>query len=67
MGFSYLQLEDIRLYLMSRFQQNKNSIMRVESELSLKICKRLHREKVDSGRWLACCAFDTKFKVKNGL
>ena len=67
MGFSCLQLKDIRLYLMSRFQQNRNSIMRVESELSLKICKRLHREKVDNGRWLACCAFDTKFKVKNGL
>ena len=52
---------------MSRFQQNRNSIMRVESELSLNICKRLHREKVDSGRWLACWAFDTKFEVKNGL
>nr|XP_023900754.1 uncharacterized protein LOC112012612 [Quercus suber] len=60
-------LEDIRLYLMSRFQQNKNSIMRVESKLCPKICKRLHREKMGSGRWLACWAFDTKFKVKNGL
>ena len=67
MGFSCLQLKDIRLYLMSRFQQNRNSIMRVESELSLNICKRLHKEKVDSGRWLACWASDTKFEVKNGL
>nr|POE53068.1 hypothetical protein CFP56_06921 [Quercus suber] len=32
-----LQLEDIRLYLMSRFQQNRNSIMREESELSPKL------------------------------
>nr|POF08775.1 hypothetical protein CFP56_39258 [Quercus suber] len=43
-------LEDIRLYLMSRFQQNRNSIMRVKSELCLKICKRLHRKKVGSER-----------------
>ena len=67
MGFFCLQLEDIRLYLMSRFQQNRNSIMRVESELYPKIYKRLHREKAGSGRWLACWAFDTKFEVKNGL
>ena len=67
MGFSCLQLKDIRFYLMNRFQQNRNSIMRVESELSLKICKRLHREKVDSGRWLAYWASNTKFEVKNGL
>ena len=67
MGFSCLQLEDIRLYLMSRFQQNRNSIMRVESELCPKIYKRLHREKAGSGRWLAYWAFDTKFEVKNGL
>ena len=66
-GFSCLQLEDIRLYLMSKFQQNRNSIMRVESELCPKIYKRLHREKAGSGRWLAYWAFNTKFEVKNGL
>ncbi|XP_030939780.1 uncharacterized protein LOC115964654 [Quercus lobata] len=60
-------LEDIRLYLIIRFQQNRNSIMRVESELCPKICKRLHREKVGNGRWLAYWASDTKFEVKNGL
>ena len=41
--------------------------MRVESELCPKIYKRLHSKKVDSGRWLACWASDTKFEVKNGL
>ena len=55
------------LYLMSRFQQNKNNNMRVESKLYPRICKRLYREKVGSGRWLACWASDTKFGVKNGL
>ena len=46
MGFSYLQLEDIRLYLISRFQQNKQNILRVESELCPKVYKRLHRKNV---------------------
>ena len=41
MGFSYLQLEDIRLYLISRFQQNKQNILRLESELCPKVYKRL--------------------------
>ena len=31
------------------------------------VCKRLHKEKMGSGRWLACWASNTKFKVKNGL
>nr|POF21311.1 hypothetical protein CFP56_33062 [Quercus suber] len=52
---------------MSRFQQNRHNILRVESELCPKVCKRLHREKVGNGRWLACWASDTKFEVKNGL
>ena len=41
--------------------------MKVEYEFYPKICKRLHRERVGSGRWLACWASDTKFGVKNGL
>lgn len=52
---------------MSRFQQNKHNILRVEFELCSEVCKRLHREKVGSRRWLACWAFNTKFEVKNGL
>ncbi|KAK9999776.1 hypothetical protein SO802_019379 [Lithocarpus litseifolius] len=43
-------LKDIRLYLMSRFQQNRHSILRVESEFCLKVYKRLHMEKVGSCR-----------------
>ena len=52
---------------MSRFQQNKQNILRVESELCPKVYKRLHRENVGSGRWLACWVSDTKLEVKNGL
>ena len=67
MGCLCVQLEDIRLYLMNRSQQNRLSILKVESELCPKVCKRLHREKMGSSRWLACWAFDTRFEVKNGL
>ncbi|XP_075661944.1 uncharacterized protein LOC142631617 [Castanea sativa] len=62
-----LQLESIRLYLMTRFQENRQKIMKVESEICLKVLKRLHREKTASSRWLACWAGDTQFEVKNGL
>ena len=67
MGCLCVQLEDIRLYLMNRSQQNRLSILKVESELCPKVCKRLHREKMGSSRWLACWASDTRFEVKNGL
>nr|POF21006.1 hypothetical protein CFP56_59200 [Quercus suber] len=60
-------LEDIRLYLMNRSQQNRLSILKVESELCPKVCKRLHREKMSSSKWLACWSSNTKFEVKNGL
>ena len=62
-----MQLEDIRLYLMNKSQQNKLSILKVESEFCPKVCKRLHREKMSSSKWLACWSSDTKFEVKNGL
>ena len=45
MGCLCVQLEDIRLYLMNRSQQNRLSILKVESELCPKVCKRLHKEK----------------------
>ena len=45
-----MQLEDIRLYLMNKSQQNKLSILKVESELCPKVCKRLHREKMSSSK-----------------
>ena len=62
-----LQLECIRLYLMTRFQANKQMIMKVESELCPKIRKRLYKEKLACSKWLACWTSRTKFEVKNGL
>ena len=67
MGCLCVQLEDIRLHLMNRSQQNRLSILKAESELCLKVCKRLHRGKIGGSRWLACWASNTRFKVKNGL
>ena len=63
----FLQLECIRLYLMTRFQANKEIIMKVDSELCLKIRKRLYKEKLACSKWLACWAGRTKFEVKSGL
>ena len=62
-----MQLEDIRLYLLNRCQQNRLSILKVKSELCPKVCKRLHREKMSSSKWLASWSSDIKFEVKNGL
>ena len=45
MGCLCVQLEDIRLYLMNRSQQNRLSILKVESKLCPKVCKRLHKKK----------------------
>ena len=52
---------------MNRSQQNRLSILKVESEFCPKVCKRLYREKMSSSKWLACWSSDTKFEVKNGL
>ena len=52
---------------MNRSQQNRLSILKVEFEFCPKVCKRLHREKMSSSKWLACWSSDTKFEVKNGL
>ena len=62
-----LQLECIRLYLMTRFQGNIEKILRVKSDIFAKVLKRLHKEKVAASRWLACWARQTQFEVKNGL
>nr|POE55530.1 hypothetical protein CFP56_65384 [Quercus suber] len=45
-------LECIRLYLMTRFQDNRVKILRVESDICAKVLKRLHKEKLASNR---CC------------
>ena len=52
---------------MTRFQDNRQKIMRVESEICLKVLKRLHREKIACSKWLACWACHTQFEVKSGL
>ena len=52
---------------MNRSQQNRLSILKVESEFCLRVCKRLHKEKMSSSKWLACWSSDTKFEVKSGL
>ena len=52
---------------MTKFQENKQMIMKVESEICPKVLKRLHKEKIASNRWLACYAGHTQFEVKNGL
>ena len=52
---------------MTRFQDNRQKIMRVESEICPKVLKILHKEKTTSSRWLACWAGHTQFEVKNGL
>ena len=59
-----LQLECIRLYLMTRFQANRQMIMKMESELCPKIRKKLYKEKLACSKWLACWVSRTKFKVK---
>ena len=51
---------------MTRFQANREMIMKVESELCPKIRKRLYKEKLACSKWLACWAGRTKFEVKNG-
>lgn len=62
-----LQLECVKLYLMRRFQANREMISKVESGLCPKIRKRLYKEKMASSRWLACWTGYTKFEVKNML
>ncbi|XP_030958475.1 uncharacterized protein LOC115980352 [Quercus lobata] len=60
-------LESTMLYLMTRFQDNKQKIMRVESEVCPKVLKRLHREKIASSRWFPCWAGHSQFEVKSEL
>ena len=39
---------------MTRFQENKQMIMKVQSKICLKVLKRLHKEKIACSRWHAC-------------
>ena len=52
---------------MTRFQANRQMIMKVESKLCPKIRKRLCKEKFACSKWLACWASRTKYEVKNRI
>ena len=39
---------------MTRFQENKEKGVRLESNICAKVMKRLHKEKLVANRWLAC-------------
>ena len=52
---------------MTRFQTNKEMILKVELELCPKIRKILYKERLGSSRWLVCWVGHTKFEVKNKL
>ena len=52
---------------MRRFQENKETILKVELELCPQVRKRLYKEKLGSGKWLACWTGHAKFEVKMGL
>ncbi|XP_030941585.1 uncharacterized protein LOC115966500 [Quercus lobata] len=66
-AYAVVKLECIKLYLMTRFQANRQMIMKEEFELCPKIRKRLYKEKLACSKWLAFWASCTKFEVKNGL
>nr|POE61160.1 hypothetical protein CFP56_64988 [Quercus suber] len=56
-------LEDIKLYFMRQFQENKETILKVVLELYPKVRKRLYKEKLGSSKWLACWAGHAKFEL----
>ena len=49
---------------MTRFQENKEKGVRLESNICAKVMKRLHKEKLAANRWLACWAGQTQFEEK---
>ena len=52
---------------MTRFQENREKGVRLESNICAKVMKRLHKEKLVANRWSACWAGQTQFEMKNGL
>ena len=52
---------------MTRFQENREKGVRLESHICAKVMKRLHKDKLTTDRWLACWAGQTQFEVKNNL
>ena len=39
---------------MTRFQENREKGVRLESDICAKVMKRLHKEKLAANGWLAC-------------
>ena len=52
---------------MTRFQENREKGVRLESNICAKVMKRLHKKKLAANRWLTCWVGQTQFEVKNGL
>ena len=38
---------------MARFQENREKILRVKSNICAKVLKRLHKENLEASKWLA--------------
>uniref|UniRef100_A0A2N9H765 CCHC-type domain-containing protein n=1 Tax=Fagus sylvatica TaxID=28930 RepID=A0A2N9H765_FAGSY len=58
-------VEDIRLYLMRRFQYNREGILKIQSELCLKIRKKVFKLKQGSNKWEVAWAGELLFEVKD--
>ena len=52
---------------MIRFQENREKGVRLDSNICVKVMKRLHKKKLVANRWLTCWVGQTQFEVKNGL
>uniref|UniRef100_A0A2N9HKG1 SWIM-type domain-containing protein n=1 Tax=Fagus sylvatica TaxID=28930 RepID=A0A2N9HKG1_FAGSY len=58
-------VEDIRLYLMRRFQYNREGILKIQSELCPKIRKKVFKLKQGSNKWEVAWAGELLFEVKD--
>ncbi|GMY18093.1 hypothetical protein FCV25MIE_13332 [Fagus crenata] len=58
-------VEDIRLYLMRRFQYNREGILKIQFELCPKIRKKVFKLKQGSNKWEVAWAGELLFEVKD--
>jgi hypothetical protein len=58
-------VEDIRLYLVRRFQYNREGILKIQSELYPKIRKKVFKLKQGSNKWEVAWAGELLFEVKD--
>jgi hypothetical protein len=58
-------VEDIRLYLMRRFQYNREGNLKIQSELCSKIRKKVFKLKQGSNKWEVAWARELLFEVKD--